>query len=356
MNERRQLSSVEFLVHVDAMERVSMFAPLTHGKDTELLIIQRRGGTAYRAVVAPRRSAAAPTSIQYSTLAAITQRWRKEPKTTRVLETGIKVIDLFHPVPEEGSIAIFGGRSVGRMSLQFELHRRLAGRARDLGIVFLVVPEDAHLVAQVLAEEPGYPLDVEEGVESLWIPSDAAQDTKQVSRLRDIHCRLFLSASKMALELYPCIDPLLGESSLLRPEVVGVRHVSLATRALDLLNDAERYLSTPAFDDRARAGDTIAARAIRQRKYGQMLDSASDDASKIVRRARLLELYLTQTFHCAAPYTGVPGTHVPRAVLLDDVERLLSGELDNHPDESVAYIGELGSSGVADRIARFWRY
>ena len=65
----------------------------------------------------------------------------------------------------------------------------------------------------------------------------------------------------------------------------------------------------------------------------------------IVKRARKLERFLTQPFFLTQEFTGRPGKHVPLEKTLDGCERVLSGDMDNVPEEAFFMIGEIGERG-----------
>lgn len=61
----------------------------------------------------------------------------------------------------------------------------------------------------------------------------------------------------------------------------------------------------------------------------------------IVKRARKLEMFLTQPFFLTKEFTGREGKHVPVSKTLDGCERILSGKMDDVPENAFFMIGNI---------------
>ena len=155
-------------------------------------------------------------------------------------------------------------------------------------------------------------------VQAVYVPADDPTDPAVVHAERHLGAVVHLSRERVARGLYPAIDPIRSTSSLLDPSVVGARHHALATAA-------RRTLATY-----RELQDVIA-----------MLGTSelSDEDRTTVMRARRLERYLTQPFHVARAFTGLEGVSVALPDLLDDVERILSGEADAIDLDALTMIG-----------------
>ena len=72
------------------------------------------------------------------------------------------------------------------------------------------------------------------------------------------------------------------------------------------------------------------------------LEELSTEDQRTVNRARRLERFLTQPFFLTEEFTGRSGRHVPLDVTLRGCESILSGELDDTPEEAFFMIGGIG--------------
>ena len=104
--------------------------------------------------------------------------------------------------------------------------------------------------------------------------------------------------------IYPAVDPLDSTSRILAPEVVGQEHYQIARAVQQVL---QRYKELQ---------DIIAIMG---------MDELSEDDKITVNRARKVQRFLSQSFHVAEQFTGMPGSIKPLketpARLQDDFER-----------------------------------
>jgi F-type H+-transporting ATPase subunit beta len=129
-------------------------------------------------------------------------------------------------------------------------------------------------------------------------------------------------ASRARQGLWPAIDPIFSRSSLLRPDLAGAVHESLARRARRLMR---RYMDLPG------AGDP------------QGFEMLKPDDQRTVIRARRLERFLTQPLSGAEPWTNVPGEIVSLAETLEGARAILDGEHDLTAEEALYFIGALAA-------------
>ena len=61
----------------------------------------------------------------------------------------------------------------------------------------------------------------------------------------------------------------------------------------------------------------------------------------IVKRARRIERFLTQPFYLTEEFTGRKGKHVPLVKTLDGCEMILSGKMDEMPEEAFFMTGDI---------------
>jgi F-type H+-transporting ATPase subunit beta len=63
------------------------------------------------------------------------------------------------------------------------------------------------------------------------------------------------------------------------------------------------------------------------------MDELSAEDKELVKRARRVQRFMSQPFHVAESFTGQQGIYVPLEKTVDSVERILSGECDNIPEQ-----------------------
>jgi F-type H+/Na+-transporting ATPase subunit beta len=151
----------------------------------------------------------------------------------------------------------------------------------------------------------------------VYVPADDITDPAVVELFNHLDAFLVLSREAAAEGLYPAVDPLRSTSSLLRAEVVGPRHASIAAHARRVLAKYEELR------------DIIALMGV---------DELSADDQRAVARARRLRRFLTQPLSVTEPFTGQAGAYVTTAETLDGCEAILRGDCDDVP-EAALYMG-----------------
>ena len=124
--------------------------------------------------------------------------------------------------------------------------------------------------------------------------------------------------------LYPAVDPINSRSRLLQEGKVSKAHRELAAEARRLLRRHQDL--QPIIESRG-------------------LDLLpKDEDQKIVERAGRLDRFLTQPFHWTEPWTNMPGVHVPLEETLVGCQAILAGECDDMPEEALYFVGTLADA------------
>ena len=71
------------------------------------------------------------------------------------------------------------------------------------------------------------------------------------------------------------------------------------------------------------------------------MDELSEEDKVIVYRARKVQRFLSQPFHVAENFTGVPGVYVPIAETIRGFKAILNGELDDCPENAFFNVGTI---------------
>ncbi|MFP4248578.1 MAG: F0F1 ATP synthase subunit beta [Armatimonadota bacterium] len=157
-------------------------------------------------------------------------------------------------------------------------------------------------------------------IQAVYVPADDFTDPAAVATFSHLSATIVLSRKRASEGLYPAVDPLESNSSLLTPVVVGKRHYHLAQEVRSTLAQYEELK------------DIIAMLGI---------DELSQNDRSTVYRARRLERFLTQPFFTTEQFTGQAGRMVTLDQTLDGCEQILSGELDEDPESAFYMIGPI---------------
>ena len=120
-----------------------------------------------------------------------------------------------------------------------------------------------------------------------------------------------LDRSIVELGIYPAVDPLGSSSRILDPHVVGEEHYKVARGVQEIL---QKYKELQ---------DIIAILG---------MDELSEDDKIVVNRARKIQRFLSQPFHVAEQFTGLPGKYVPVSETIRGFQEILEGKHDDIPE------------------------
>jgi F-type H+/Na+-transporting ATPase subunit beta len=155
-------------------------------------------------------------------------------------------------------------------------------------------------------------------LQAVYVPADDYTDPAPFTTFTHLDATTELSRQIAALGIYPAVDPLASTSTLLRPEVVGDHHYAVARRVQEVL---QRFKELQ---------DIIAILG---------LDELSEEDRLTVSRARKVQRFLSQPFFVAEVFTGLTGEYVPVGETVDSFEALVSGELDEVPEQAFLNVG-----------------
>ncbi|MEL6413016.1 MAG: F0F1 ATP synthase subunit beta, partial [Bacteroidota bacterium] len=126
-------------------------------------------------------------------------------------------------------------------------------------------------------------------VQAVYVPADDLTDPAPATTFAHLDATTVLSRKIASLGIYPAVDPLDSSSRILSPEVLGEEHYNTAQRVKRIL---QRYKDLQ---------DIIAILG---------MDELSEEDTKTVYRARKVQRFLSQPFHTAEQFTGLPGALV----------------------------------------------
>ena len=153
-------------------------------------------------------------------------------------------------------------------------------------------------------------------VQAVYVPADDLTDPAPANTFAHLDSTVVLNRSLAELGIYPAVDPLDSNSTVLDPNIIGKEHYEVARGVQQIL---QRYKDLQ---------DIIAILG---------MDELSDDDKKIVGRARRIQKFLSQPFHVAEQFTGQPGCYVKIEETIQGFKDLLDGKYDDIP-ESAFYL------------------
>ena len=157
-------------------------------------------------------------------------------------------------------------------------------------------------------------------VEAVYVPADDLTDPAVVAIFTHLDSIVTLSRAYVQKGIYPAINPIESSSGSLDPDIVGKRHFDVAQEAL-------RHFQK--HDELQRIVSIVGK------------EELSKQERVIFDRARRLHSFLTQPFFVAEAYTGKPGVYVGLESTIAGCEKILSGSLDQAPDEKFYMIGKI---------------
>lgn len=157
-------------------------------------------------------------------------------------------------------------------------------------------------------------------IQAVYVPADDLTDPAPATTFAHLDATTVLSRGLASKGIYPAVDPLDSTSTMLQPWIVGEEHYDCAQNVKETL---QRYKELQ---------DIIAILG---------LDELSEEDRLVVARARKIERFLSQPFFVAEVFTGSPGKYVSLAETIQGFNLVLSGELDDLPEQAFYLIGNI---------------
>ena len=157
-------------------------------------------------------------------------------------------------------------------------------------------------------------------VQAIYVPADDYTDPAPATTFAHLDATTNLSRQIAQLGIYPAVDPLASSSRILDPRVIGDEHYKVARDVKQIL---QRYKDLQ---------DIIAILGI---------DELSEEDKIVVARARKIQKFLSQPFHVAEQFTGIPGKYVSLADNIRSFKMIVNGELDDLPEQAFYLVGPI---------------
>lgn len=157
-------------------------------------------------------------------------------------------------------------------------------------------------------------------VQAVYVPADDLTDPAPATTFAHLDSTIVLNRALTELGLYPAVDPLDSNSTILDPEIVGEEHYQVAREVQRVL---QRYKDLQ---------DIIAILG---------MEELSDEDKQTVARARRIQRFLTQPFHVAEVFIGKPGKYVPLADTILGFKEILDGKHDDKSEHAFYMKGDI---------------
>ncbi|MCR5467143.1 MAG: F0F1 ATP synthase subunit beta [Lachnospiraceae bacterium] len=157
-------------------------------------------------------------------------------------------------------------------------------------------------------------------VQAVYVPADDLTDPAPATTFAHLDATTVLSRSIVELGIYPAVDPLESTSRILDPRIVGEEHYKVARGVQEIL---QRYKELQ---------DIIAILG---------MDELSESEKMLVSRARKVQRFLSQPFHVAEQFTGLPGTYVSLSDTIQGFKEILEGKHDDIPESYFLNCGSI---------------
>ncbi|MCG6925829.1 MAG: F0F1 ATP synthase subunit beta [Acidobacteria bacterium] len=157
-------------------------------------------------------------------------------------------------------------------------------------------------------------------VQAIYVPADDYTDPAPATTFAHLDATTNLSRQIVELGIYPAVDPLASTSRILDPRIIGEEHYDVARQVKEIL---QKYKDLQ---------DIIAILGI---------DELSEDDKLTVARARKIQKFLSQPFHVAEQFTGIPGKYVSLKDTVRSFKMIADGELDDLPEQAFYMAGPI---------------
>ena len=157
-------------------------------------------------------------------------------------------------------------------------------------------------------------------VQAVYVPADDLTDPAPATTFAHLDATTVLSRKIVEQGIYPAVDPLESSSRILEEDIVGKEHYETAMKVQEIL---QKYKELQ---------DIIAILG---------MEELSDEDKLTVHRARKIQRFLSQPFHVAEQFTGIPGKFVPLAETVKGFKAIIDGEMDIYPESAFFNVGTI---------------
>lgn len=233
----------------------------------------------------------------------------------RVAETGLTMAEYFRDV-EHKDVLLFIDNIFRFVQAGSEVSSLLGRMPSAVGYQPTLANEMGALQERIASTKEGSIT----SVQAVYVPADDLTDPAPATTFAHLDATTVLSRKIVEEGIYPAVDPLASNSRILSADIVGQEHYDTAQEVLRYL---EKYKELQ---------DIIAILG---------MDELSDEDKTTVYRARKIRNFMSQPFHVAEQFTGIPGVYVPVKETIRGFQAILGGDMDKYPEGAFFNVGTI---------------
>ena len=233
----------------------------------------------------------------------------------RVAETGLTMAEYFRD-KEHQDVLLFIDNISRYVQAGSEVSALLGRMPSAVGYQPTLANEVGELQERIASTKEGSVT----SVQAIYVPADDLTDPAPATTFAHLDATTVLSRKIVEQGIYPAVDPLESNSRILEPDIVGEEHYEVARRVQEILQSYKELQ------------DIIAILG---------MEELSEEDKTTVYRARKIQRFLSQPFHVAETFTGIPGKYVPLEETVKGFKKIIDGEMDEYPEWAFFNVGTI---------------
>ena len=233
----------------------------------------------------------------------------------RVAETGLTMAEYFRDVNHQ-DVLLFIDNIFRFTQAGSEVSSLLGRMPSAVGYQPTLANEMGELQERIASTKEGSVT----SVQAVYVPADDLTDPAPATTFAHLDANTVLSRKIVEQGIYPAVDPLESSSRILEADIVGEEHYNVARRVQEIL---QKYKELQ---------DSIAILG---------MEELSDEDKLTVTRARKVQRFLSQPFHVAENFTGIPGKYVSLKDTIKGFKMIVDGEMDEYPEWAFFNVGTI---------------
>jgi len=233
----------------------------------------------------------------------------------RVAETGLTMAEYFRDVMNQ-DVLLFIDNIFRFVQAGSEVSALLGRMPSAVGYQPTLATELGALQERITSTKKGSVT----SIQAVYVPADDLTDPAPATTFAHLDATTVLSRKIVEMGIYPAVDPLDSTSRILEEDVVGKDHYNTARKVQEIL---QKY---------KKLQDIIAILG---------MEELSEDDRITVYRARKIQRFLSQPFHVAENFTGVPGKYVSLKETIRGFKMIVDGEMDEYPEWAFFNVGTI---------------
>ena len=233
----------------------------------------------------------------------------------RVAETGLTMAEYFRDVNHQ-DVLLFIDNIFRFTQAGSEVSALLGRMPSAVGYQPTLANEMGELQERIASTKEGSVT----SVQAVYVPADDLTDPAPATTFAHLDANTVLSRKIVEQGIYPAVDPLESSSRILEADIVGEEHYNVARRVQEVL---QKYKELQ---------DIIAILG---------MEELSDEDKLTVTRARKVQRFLSQPFHVAENFTGIPGKYVSLKDTIKGFKMIVDGEMDEYPEWAFFNVGTI---------------